>query len=151
MHCFSGFWFDSAVGSVFSCSSFTLIFERKIRRWSDGHCSHYVCNRSEHFGKFFDSLYYNFIGHCKMNRKFTALPKYFNENPCNIKMLNFIRTYDVHSSEYSKEPTHNQNQYGKKSQRNNTIFIGTPSSRIHFMKWPMCSFSQKCTTDEEKT
>lgn len=36
------------------------------------------------------------------------------KNPCNIKMLNFIRTYDVHSSEYSKEPTHNQNQYGKK-------------------------------------
>lgn len=49
-----------------------------------------------------------------MNGKFTALPKYFNENPCNIKILNFIRTYDVHSSEYSKEPTHNQNQYGNK-------------------------------------
>lgn len=52
-----------------------------------------------------------------MNGKFTALPKQLNENPCNIKMLNFIRTYDVHSSEYSKEPTHNQNQYGKKSRK----------------------------------
>lgn len=60
-----------------------------------------------------------------MNGKFTALPEFtehFNENPCNIKMLNFISTYDVHSSEYSKEPTHNQNQYGKKSRKGTTQY-----------------------------
>lgn len=138
MQCFSGFFFffiSIWFGFSFRRTNLTMVAMVSI-------VPHYVCNRSERFLKFFQSLYDNFIG-CVATVKIankilftlhspTTLPIKHAIEKCSILFAHMIRT--AHTS----EPTPREPKTPKsKSIMKEKFTIQNEQSSIHLcaVKW----------------